>query len=178
MQEGSSVPRTDLLAPGLRVLFIGFNPSPASYAQDLNYAGRNNRFYRVLHLAGLTPVLHTPDDSREFIARYRFGFTNLSPRPTARADQISEAEYAAGRERVLRVLRQLRPRIACYVGKGVYERVARRRSGVAWGWQPTDVVDGVLDFVAPSTSGLVRMSLAEQVAIYRKLAEGVEPLHQ
>ena len=33
------------------------------------------------------------------------------------------------------------------------------------------VVEGVLDFVAPSSSGLVRMSMQDITAIYRELAQ-------
>ena len=40
-----------------------------------------------------------------------------------------------------------------------------------WGFQPIPIVGGMEEFVAPSSSGLVRMPLAEIVAIYRQLAE-------
>ncbi|MBX6354194.1 MAG: mismatch-specific DNA-glycosylase [Thermoflavifilum sp.] len=162
--------RTDVLAPGLRVLFIGFNPSPASYARQANYAGRNNRFYRVLYLAGITPVLHVPEDSRRFVELYRFGFTNLSPRPTARADELTAEEMRSGAHRIRLLLRELQPHIACYVGKGVYQKVAQSTRPVPWGFREgASVVPGVLDFVGPSTSGLVRMRLDEMVDIYRAL---------
>ncbi|MBX6354103.1 MAG: mismatch-specific DNA-glycosylase [Thermoflavifilum sp.] len=166
---------TDVLAPGLRVLFIGFNPSPASYARRANYAGRNNRFYRVLYLAGITPILHQPEDSRRFAELYGFGFTNLSPRPTAKAEELTREELRSGADRVRRLLRELRPGIACYVGKGVYQRVARSTRPVPWGFREGDgVVPGVIDFVGPSTSGLVRMRLEEMVDTYRALGRYLE----
>jgi len=39
-----------------------------------------------------------------------------------------------------------------------------------WGKQLESVVPGVSDFVAPSSSGLVRMKLDEIIAIYKQLA--------
>jgi TDG/mug DNA glycosylase family protein len=38
-----------------------------------------------------------------------------------------------------------------------------------WGFQPEPVVAGVREFVAPSSSGLVRMKLEEMAVIFRKL---------
>lgn len=38
---------------------------------------------------------------------------------------------------------------------------------VIWGYQQQPVVEGVRDFVAPSSSGLVRMSYSNIVDIYR-----------
>lgn len=167
----------DLLATGLRVLFIGFNPSPASFERGLNYAGRNNRFYAILFHSGLTPVLHSPAESRQFLERYGFGFTNLADRPTQRADELTREEYKTGATRLRSTLRQLRPRVACYVGKGVYEAFSGRHQQVAWGFQPTVQVDGTRDFVAPSSSGLVRMTLQGQVDIYAELATFLVSTH-
>ena len=162
---------TEKLVPGLRILFIGFNPSLTSYECGFNYAGRNNRFYRILYEAGLTDRLFRPEESPQLL-NDGYGFTNIVARPTKRADDIRPEEYRKGRQVLLEKLQQYRPYIACYVGKGVYTQFSRRKgSEVAWGLQKESCVDGVLDFVGPSSSGLVRMKLAEQVAIYRQLAE-------
>ncbi|MCL6454500.1 MAG: mismatch-specific DNA-glycosylase [Alicyclobacillus sp.] len=164
---------TERLRPGMRVLFIGFNPSLTSYARGFNYAGRNNRFYRVLYLSGLTDRLYQPEESPQLLDAYGYGFTNIVSRPTQRADEITRAEYAEGRPILRSKLELYRPKVACYVGKGVYAEFSRRRQGVPWGFQAEPQVAGVQDFVAPSTSGLVRMTLQEQVALYRPLAAAV-----
>lgn len=162
---------TEKLTKGLRVIFIGFNPSLTSYERGFNYAGRNNRFYRILYEAGLTDRLFRPEESPELFA-YGYGFTNIVTRPTRRADEIRPEEYREGRQVLREKLQHYQPYIACYVGKGVYTQFSRRRgSDVPWGLQQNDCVEGVRDFVGPSSSGLVRMKLAEQVAIYRRLAE-------
>lgn len=162
---------TEKLSSGLRVLFIGFNPSLRSYERGFNYAGRNNRFYQILSLAGLTDRLCSPEDSATFPEDYGFGFTNVVSRPTRRADEITSAEYRAGAAVLCQRLRALRPRIACYVGRGVYTAcVERTRKPGPWGLTSPAIVDGVQDFVAPATSGLVRLSLDEQVRVYRLLS--------
>lgn len=161
---------TEKLVPGLRIIFIGFNPSLTSYQRGFNYAGRNNRFYRILYESGLTERLFRPEESPELL-KYGYGFTNIVTRPTKRADEIRPEEYREGRLMLRKKLQHYQPRIACYVGKGVYTQFSRRQgSDVPWGLQQDCCVEGVQDFVGPSSSGLVRMKLVEQVAIYRRLA--------
>jgi len=72
-------------------------------------------------------------------------------------------------------LEQYRPEIACFVGKGVYTEFSRR-SKAKWGFQEDvpPMVDGVREFVAPSSSGLVRMPMEEIVGIYYRLAEFIQ----
>src|SRR2546427_10087333 len=47
----------DLLAPSLRVVFVGTAAGRESAAKCY-YAGRGNRFWRTLHEVGLTPRLY------------------------------------------------------------------------------------------------------------------------
>lgn len=161
----------DRLKHGLRVIFVGFNPSLTSHKTGFNYAGRNNRFYRILHEIGLTDHLYRPDESPQLI-EHGYGFTNIVSRPTKAAAEIRADEYEQGRVVLRQTLSYYQPQIACYVGKGVYEQFAKRRgSDIPWGRQKQSCVDGVIDFVGPSSSGLVRMTLAEQVTIYQELAD-------
>ncbi|MCY0875992.1 MAG: mismatch-specific DNA-glycosylase [Firmicutes bacterium] len=165
---------TEKLRHDLRILFIGFNPSLRSFARGYNFAGRANRFYRVLHLCGLTKRLYQPEESFSLLDDYGFGFTNIVARPTLRADELSRDEYRAGAVILRAKLEHYRPRIACFVGKGVYVAFAGAKSaGAHWGFAASSQVAGVRDFVGPSTSGLVRMTLAEQVSIYQALADAV-----
>lgn len=99
-----------------------------------------------------------------------YGLTNIVARPTRSAEDITTAEYEAGREILRQKLETFRPKAACYVGKGVYQQFSRRKE-IPWGFQPVSVVKGVQDFVAPSSSGLVRMKIDDVIAIYRELAD-------
>lgn len=162
-------PIPDHLAPGLAVLFVGFNPSIRSSETGRHYANPSNRFWKILHLAGLTPRVYAPQEDGDLRA-LGYGFTNIVPRPTRTAEEIAKEEYERGREALLDKLQTYRPRTVCFVGKGVYEQFARRKTE-RWGFQPEEVcqVPGVKEFVGPSSSGLVRMKLEEMVDIYREL---------
>jgi TDG/mug DNA glycosylase family protein len=105
------------------------------------------------------------------------GVTDLVERPTRSAAEVSEEEYRRGAERFREIVREYRPRVVCYNGKGVYLR-ATRLPGAPWGRQPTELVEGVVDFVAPSPSGLARIPFAEKARHYtelRTLLESLEP---
>lgn len=161
----------DHLDYGLSIVFIGFNPSLRSGEVGHHYANPRNNFWRILYRSGLTPRLYKAEEDGELL-KLGYGFTNIVARPTRGAEDITREEYKRGRTLLRGKLREYRPKFACFVGKGVYaEYSGNSRAG--WGFQPDMIVDGVQDFVAPSSSGLVRMSMEEIVGIYRELAEAI-----
>lgn len=159
----------DHLDYGLSILFIGFNPSLRSGEVGHHYANPRNNFWRILHRSGLTPRLYDAFEDGELL-KLGYGFTNIVARPTRGAEDITREEYEEGREILRAKLEQYRPRIACFVGKGVYTEFSRK-SQVKWGFQRESVVDGVLEFVAPSSSGLVRMKMDDIIGIYQQLSD-------
>lgn len=158
-------PIPDHLADSLRILFIGYNPSLRSGETGHHYANPNNRFWTVLRDAGLTPRKYKPEEDGELL-RLGYGFTNIVARPTRTAAEITKDEYKAGRLRLIALIDRYRPKVACFVGKGVYEAYSGK-SGVEWGAQPEPVVTGVVEYVVPSTSGLVRMRIEEIAGHFR-----------
>jgi len=160
---------SDHLEEGLSIVFIGFNPSLRSGEVGHHYANPRNNFWRILLASGLTPRLYAPAEDRELL-KLGYGFTNIVARPTREAAEITRGEYAEGRRQLLAKLTKYRPRVACFVGKGVYVEYSGRRE-MPWGFQDEPVLTGQQEFVAPSSSGLVRMPMEEKVAIYRKLAD-------
>ncbi|WP_430111497.1 G/U mismatch-specific DNA glycosylase [Paenibacillus sp. B1-33] len=158
----------DHLAPHLRILFVGYNPSLRSGATGHHYANPRNRFWQIIYQAGLTPRLYRPKEDGDLI-ELGYGFTNIVARPTRTAAEITAEEYAEGRQLLRQKIDTYKPQAVCFVGKGVYEKYSGRK-GVAWGIQHTPVIEGVCEFVAPSSSGLVRMKLDEMVSIYAQLA--------
>jgi TDG/mug DNA glycosylase family protein len=157
----------DLLGPGVRLLFVGFNPSLRAARLGRYYAGRNNRFWDLLAAGGLTPrKLRFEED--HLLPGMGIGITDLVKRPTRAASDVTAAEFRAGVQRVRRLVAQVRPRVVAYNGKGVYLRAA----GVAsapWGAQPGSIVPGVVDYVVPSPSGLARIPFAEKARWYAGL---------
>jgi len=57
----------DLIAPGLRVLFVGINPGLWSGAVGHHFARPGNRFWPVLHRAGFTPRVLSPFEERALL---------------------------------------------------------------------------------------------------------------
>ncbi|MBD8005040.1 G/U mismatch-specific DNA glycosylase [Bacillus norwichensis] len=160
-------PIPDHIKKGLSILFIGFNPSIRSSETGHHYANPSNRFWKILHQSGLTERKFDPSEDGTLL-EIGYGFTNIVPRPTRNAQEITAEEYRAGREVLVEKISFYHPKVACFVGKGVYQQYSKRRN-VAWGEQNTPIVPGTIEFVAPSSSGLVRMSVDEIAAIYRQM---------
>lgn len=165
-------PIPDHLATELNILFVGFNPSIRSSETGHHYANPRNRFWTILEQAGITDRRYQADEDQDLL-QHGIGFTNIVARPTKTAAEITPAEYAEGREQLLKKIQHYRPRCVCFVGKGVYEAY-RNKKDTDWGVQPTSLVEGVREFVAPSSSGLVRMKLGEIVDIYKMLAKYIQ----
>lgn len=160
-------PIPDSIQSNVNILFVGFNPSIRSGETGHHYANPNNRFYRILYQAGITPRLYRPEEDTTMI-ELGYGFTNIVARPTKEAAEITKEEYEQGRKELRSKIEKFKPQAVCFVGKGVYEQYSQRKQ-INWGIQDQPVVEGVVEFVAPSSSGLVRMPMSEVVEIYRGL---------
>ncbi|TWT25236.1 G/U mismatch-specific DNA glycosylase [Planomicrobium sp. CPCC 101110] len=160
-------PISDHLQEGLKILFVGFNPSIRSSETGFHYANPNNRFWKILFEAGLTPRKFLPQENRGLLA-LGYGLTNIVSRPTKEAAEISKAEYVEGAALLEQKIKQYRPKVVCFVGKGVYQEFSKKRS-IQWGVQEEPVIPGIVEYVAPSSSGLVRMKQQDIVEIYKGL---------
>lgn len=159
----------DHLKEDLKILFVGFNPSIRSSETGHHFANPNNRFWRILFEAGLTPRKFDSVEDYKLL-ELGMGLTNIVARPTKAADEITKEEYKEGKEILRKKIEQLKPIVVCFVGKGVYQEYSGVKN-VPWGKQENAVVSGTIDFVAPSSSGLVRMRLDEIVEIYKQLSD-------
>jgi double-stranded uracil-DNA glycosylase len=165
--RGRTVP--DVVAPGLRVLFCGINPSLYSAAVGHHFARPGNRFWPALHGAGFTDRLLSPYEDR-LLLDYGLGCTNLVERATARADELASDELRAGGERLRRLVVDLRPRWLAVLGVSAF-RAAFGRPDAAAGPQAFGVgCSGV--WLLPNPSGLnAHYQLPDLVAAYRPLHE-------
>jgi TDG/mug DNA glycosylase family protein len=91
--RGRSIP--DLVAPGLRVLFAGINPSLYSAATGYHFARPGNRFWPALHQSGFTSRQLRPEEQPQLLG-LGLGITNVVAQATARADELSATELRAG----------------------------------------------------------------------------------
>jgi len=63
---------SDLLRKDLDVVFCGINPALSAARAGHHFSSPNNRFWRVLHLAGFTPHLIRPENDST-ILQYGYG---------------------------------------------------------------------------------------------------------
>lgn len=160
-------PIPDYIKEDLKILFVGFNPSLRSGETGHHFANPNNRFWTILHKSGLTPRKYTTNEDY-LLLDLGYGLTNIVERPTKTAEEITKEEYKLGKEELRKKVEDYLPKIICFVGKGVYQEYSGKKE-VPWGVQTNPVVACTTEFVAPSSSGLVRMKIDDIVNIYREL---------
>ena len=86
----------DVITAEPDILFVGINPGATSGKVGHHFAGPANPFYRLLHVAGITPVeLVAADDQR--LVEWKLALVNLCPRPTQIATELKRAELHKGR---------------------------------------------------------------------------------
>lgn len=157
----------DIITGRLNVLFCGINPGMTAAATGHHFAGRSNRFWRVIHLAGFTPEEISPQEDHA-ILRYGCGVTSVVKRPTARADQLSQGEFIAAATDFRRKIALHAPRFVALLGKAAYSGLSGERD-IAWGLQPTRM-EGATMWVLPNPSGRNRaFGLDRLVEAYRQL---------
>ncbi len=149
----AAVDRTipDVIAPDLGVLFVGINPGLWSGATGFHFARPGNRFWKAIALAGLVDRVLDPSEQDELL-RHGMGITNLTPRTTATAAELTPDELREG-ARVLRTkVARDRPARVAFLGITTY-RVAFGLSKTAIGPQAT-LMAGAEVWVLPNPSGL------------------------
>jgi TDG/mug DNA glycosylase family protein len=144
----------DVLPPAgtaFRVLFSGINPGLYSAATGWHFARPGNRFWPALAGAGFTPRLLAPAE-QEQVGAYGLGITNVAPRATAQAAELSTAELTAGGRRLVALVAERRPAFVAIAGVTAY-RIAFARPRATVGPQPESLGRARL-WVLPNPSGL------------------------
>jgi TDG/mug DNA glycosylase family protein len=157
----------DIIAGDLAVIFCGINPGMTAAAQGRHFAGRGNRFWRTLHLAGFTSEELRPEDDRS-ILYYRCGLTAVVARPTARADQLSLQEFKAAAVDFEQKIARCAPRFVAFLGKTAYAALSGQNE-LKWGRQGVTFGNAEV-WVLPNPSGRnLGFSLEQLVSAYRDL---------
>lgn len=167
---GKTIP--DVLAPDLRVLFCGINPGLWSGATGYHFSRPGNRFWPALFRSGFTPRLFRPDEQEELLT-LGLGITNVVPRATAKADELTMQELRDGGRVLVERVQRYRPQILAVLGLGAY-RTAFNRPRTTVGRQP-DALDNTEIWVLPNPSGLnAHYPPAALAAEFRALREEAE----
>lgn len=157
----------DIIAPDLKVLFCGINPSLYSAAVQHHFARPGNRFWKTLHAAGFTDRLLSPFED-EALLDFGYGVTNLVERATARADELAAAELEAGHEALIAKVQHYRPQCLAILGVSAY-RTAFRQPKAKIGRQPEPFQNALL-WILPNPSGLnAHYQLADLQQVYQQL---------
>jgi TDG/mug DNA glycosylase family protein len=167
----------DFLRPGLKLVFVGFNPGERSSQIGHYYAGRGNQFWNLLYESGLIPERLTPENDRR-VLEFGIGLTDIVKRWSRSASELCAADYRCGVPSLQEKLARAAPRVVAFNGKGAYESYRRFAPlgprplrPVALGEQERRLA-GAQVFVLPSTSGLNgSLRRAQKLAYFTRLAE-------
>jgi double-stranded uracil-DNA glycosylase len=154
-----------------RVLFTGINPGLYSAATGRHFARPGNRFWPALYASGFTPRLLSPSEQDE-LTRYGLGITNIVPRATAQAAELTPAELRAGAARLRALAAARRPSVVAIAGITAY-RTAFARPKATLGPQPEPLGAARL-WVLPNPSGLnASWTLPRLTEAFRELRETI-----
>jgi TDG/mug DNA glycosylase family protein len=157
----------DIIAPGLKVLFVGINPGLYSAATGHHFARPGNRFWPALHLAGFTTKQLRAWEQAELL-KDGYGITNLVNRGTATADELAPEEFVRGRRRLAAKVRRYRPRVVAFLGVGAYCHAFERREAKVG--PQAERFEGATVWLLPNPSGLnANYQLPELVKLFRAL---------
>src|SRR5699024_6964546 len=138
----------DHVAPGMRLLCCGLNPSLHAAEAGIGYVSPSNRFWKALLRAGLTD---RDRDPAHLLRVHRIGMTDLVRRATPRAADLSPDEFRDGLHRLRRLCERLRPDALAVVGLTGWRTAVDPRARP--GWQPEPLGPTPV-YLLPSTSGL------------------------
>jgi double-stranded uracil-DNA glycosylase len=154
---------SDLVGPGLKLLFVGINPGLWTAAVGTHFAHPTNRFYPALAKAGITEyeidrVAGMSDADRAHMVARGVGITNLVPRASARASELTREELREGGERLRHFVAEHRPAVVAIAGVTAYRDAFNERTA-ALGRRPETLEDaerwsGAALWIVPNPSGL------------------------
>ncbi|KAL5013592.1 hypothetical protein ScPMuIL_007862 [Solemya velum] len=110
----------DHLQSDLDIVIVGINPGLQAAYVGHHYAGPGNHFWKCMYLSGLLPEpMNAYDDHK--LLDLGIGFTNIVSRTTRGSADIPKKEVQEGAKTLVEKLRQYKPKIAAFNGKGIYE---------------------------------------------------------
>ena len=130
------------ISKNAKILFVGINPHPGSYRRGVPFSN-NKMFWYLLNRAGLLQEAESDlkNDQllkriydKKFLPEYGLNFVNLVDRPTIDVTELKKGEEQAGIRRALRVIRNYRPNVVCFIGKIAFNTFYSSRK-CEWGWQ-------------------------------------------
>lgn len=157
-----------------RLVFVGINPGLWTAATQTHFAHPSNRFYPALHRAGITDweldrTSGLTDADRQHLISRGVAITNIVARATARASELSTAEFREGAAQLEQRLESWQPRVVAFAGITAYRTAFARPSAVTG--PQSEQLGGAECWVVPNPSGLNASETVPSLAAwYRKVA--------
>jgi TDG/mug DNA glycosylase family protein len=101
----------------------------------------------------------------QFNAVYGLGFVNIINRPTRDITELKKGEELPGRQKISRIIRTEKPKVACFIGRIAYEKYIGSKA-FAFGWQHS---------IAQSRAFVMHFPLRGKAAV--RVRELMEVLH-
>jgi TDG/mug DNA glycosylase family protein len=125
----------DVLAPGLKIVFCGTAAGTESARQRAYYAHPQNRFWRALHDAGLTPRLLAPGEY-PLMPQFGLGLTDIAKHVSGMDRELPAGALGRAAQAALRVkIEACAPRILAFTSLTAARRFIGR-TDVRFGQQP------------------------------------------
>lgn len=165
----------DMIGPDVQLLFVGINPGLWTAAVNTHFARPGNRFWPAMYLAGITAGQvdasdGLTDEQRAALVDAGVGITNIVDVATARADELTADELAAGGERLRALVRQHEPAVVAVLGVTAFRQAFGRRGTVIGPQDEPFEASGL--WVLPNPSGLNAHETVTSLAVwYRRAAE-------
>lgn len=139
----------DYLRPGLKLVFVGFNPGERSARIGHYYAGRGNQFWNFLYESGLTPVRLSPEEDHR-MPEFGFGLTDLVKRWSKSISALNTEDFRQGIPALKEKLLQASPVAVAFNGKTGFEKFQGCKAELG---AQNSLIGSSRVFVLPSTSG-------------------------
>lgn len=172
----------ELLAPDLRVVFVGINPSLYAVAHGHYFARPQNRFWPAFSQSRLSlPMREALGVDRlraehdVLLPQFGFGLTDLVRRPTAQAGHLKPEEFRAAAPDLRERLQRVRPRLVCFHGMMSFRPFLRYGLGIRddeaeWGSQPHTFAGAPLWVIPNPSPANAAYRLEHLVEWYDRLA--------
>ena len=139
----------DYLRPGLKAVFVGFNPGERSAQIGHYYGWPQNQFWNFLFESGLLPVRLTPQEDYRML-EFGYGLTDLVKRWSKSSSSLTAQDYRSGIPALKAKLIDAAPAVIAFNGKTAYEKF---QGGQAILGPQRERFGNSKVFVLPSTSG-------------------------
>jgi double-stranded uracil-DNA glycosylase len=158
----------DVLQDSLRIVLCGSAVGTASAKAGAYYAHKQNKFWKILHETGLTPVLLRPAQYRELL-HHGIGLTDFVKTHSGMDHQIPLTKLAEeSRTRLRASMMKFRPALLAFTSKTAGQQFlgGQRTYG-----EQTERIGATRIWILPSTSGAASGSWRPEV--WHRFADAV-----